>query len=38
MGRVTEYRADPELVEVLVRRSRDTLRWMRARGVRFAPI
>jgi tricarballylate dehydrogenase len=38
MGRVTEYRADPELVEVLVKQSRDTLRWMRAKGVRFAPI
>ena len=38
MGRVTEYRADPELLELLVTRSRDTLRWMRAKGVRFAPI
>ena len=38
MGRVTEYRADPELLEVLVRRSRDTMRWMHAKGVRFAPI
>ena len=38
MYRVTEYRTDPELVEVLVKRSRETLRWMRAKGVRFAPI
>ena len=38
MYRVTEYRTDPELTEVLVRRSRETLRWMRAKGVRFAPI
>jgi tricarballylate dehydrogenase len=38
MGRVTEYRADPELLEILVRRSRDTMRWMHAKGVRFAPI
>jgi tricarballylate dehydrogenase len=38
MGRVTEYRADPELLEVLVRKSRDTMRWMRSKGVRFAPI
>jgi tricarballylate dehydrogenase len=38
MGRVTEYRADPDLVELLVRRSRETLRWMRGKGVRFAPI
>ncbi len=38
MGRVTEYRADPDMVELLVRRSRETLRWMRGKGVRFAPI
>jgi tricarballylate dehydrogenase len=38
MGRVTEYRADPELLEVLVKRSRETMRWMRGKGVRFAPI
>jgi len=38
MGRVTEYRADPDLVELLVRRSRQTLLWMRSKGVRFAPI
>ena len=38
MARVTEYRADPELVELLVRRSRDTMRWMRGKGVRFQPI
>jgi tricarballylate dehydrogenase len=38
MGRVTEYRADPDLIELLVRRSRQTLLWMRGKGVRFAPI
>ncbi|MEM7291885.1 MAG: FAD-dependent tricarballylate dehydrogenase TcuA [Pseudomonadota bacterium] len=38
MGRVTEYRCDPDLVELLVTRSRTTLRWMRDKGVRFAPI
>jgi tricarballylate dehydrogenase len=38
MYRVTEYRTDPDLVEVLVKRSRETLRWMRSKGVRFAPI
>jgi tricarballylate dehydrogenase len=38
MYRVTEYRTDPELTEVLVRQSRETLRWMRSKGVRFAPI
>ncbi|MFC3078148.1 FAD-dependent tricarballylate dehydrogenase TcuA [Phenylobacterium terrae] len=38
MGRVTEYRTDPELCETLVRASRATLFWMRDKGVRFAPI
>jgi tricarballylate dehydrogenase len=38
MGRVTEYRTDPELCELLVRNSRATLLWMRDKGVRFAPI
>src|SRR5215470_9481677 len=34
MGRVTEYRTDPELCELLVTRSKDTMRWMREKGVR----
>ena len=38
MARVTQYRADPELVDLLVRRSLDTVLWMRAKGVRFVPI
>lgn len=38
MGRVTEYRCDPDLTEVLVRRSHETLAWMRGKGVRFLPI
>ena len=38
MGRVTEYRCDPDLVELLVTRSRDTMMWMRGNGIRFAPI
>jgi tricarballylate dehydrogenase len=38
MGRVTEYRCDPDLTELLVRRSLETLVWMRGKGVRFAPI
>jgi tricarballylate dehydrogenase len=38
MGRVTEYRTDPDLSEILVRRSFETLRWMRGKGVRFMPI
>jgi len=38
MGRVTEYRTDPDLCELLVTRSRETLFWMRDQGVRFQPI
>ena len=38
MGRVTEYRTDPELCEQLVTKSRATLFWMRDKGVRFQPI
>lgn len=38
MGRVTLYRCDPELVEILVTRSMPTLEWMRSKSVRFVPI
>lgn len=38
MARVTDYRSDPDLVELLVRRSKPTVMWMRDKGVRFAPI
>jgi tricarballylate dehydrogenase len=38
IARVTEYRSDPELAELLVDRSHETLRWMRGKGVRFIPI
>jgi tricarballylate dehydrogenase len=38
MARLTEYRANPDLVELLVQRSFDTLDWMRSKGVRFVPI
>src|SRR6201997_5770845 len=38
MARVTQNRADPDLVELMVTRSFDTLCWMRDKGVRFIPI
>jgi tricarballylate dehydrogenase len=38
MGRVTEYRTDPELCEILVTQSKDTMLWMHKKGVRFMPI
>lgn len=38
LARVTEYRTDPDLAEVLVGRSFETMRWLRNKGVRFLPI
>jgi tricarballylate dehydrogenase len=38
MARVTQHRADPDLVELLVTKSFATLDWMRGNGVRFIPI
>ena len=38
MARVTQYRANPDMVELLVRRSLSTMKWMRSKGIRFVPI
>jgi tricarballylate dehydrogenase len=38
MARVTDFRANPDLVEVLVRESRPALAWMRSKGIRFMPM
>ena len=38
LGRLTQYRSDPDLAERLVESSFDTLRWMRGQGVRFLPL
>ncbi len=38
IGRVTEYRADPELADTLVSETHGTLAWMRKHGVRFQPM
>ena len=35
VGRLTQYRCNPDLVEVLVDGSFETLKWMREQGVRF---
>ena len=35
MARITEYRCDPDLTEILVKRSLQTVAWMRGKGVRF---
>ena len=37
MGRITQYRTDPDLCEILVKGSKDTLLWMKRQGVRFMP-
>ncbi len=38
MFRVTRYRTDPSLCERLVTTSRETMLWMRDKGIRFMPI
>ena len=38
MGKVTQYRCDPDLTEMLVKRSLAAVLWMRSKGVRFVPI
>ncbi len=38
MARVTQHRADPDLVELLVTKSFSTLNWIREKGVRLIPI
>jgi len=37
MFRVTAYRTDSELCEILVRQSLETMVWLRSKGVRFTP-
>jgi tricarballylate dehydrogenase len=37
MARITQYRTDPDLCEILVTGSKDTILWMRDQGVRFFP-
>src|SRR5712672_2294439 len=35
MGRLTQYRCDPDLTEILIQQSFETGVWMRGKGVRF---
>ncbi|MDQ7844050.1 MAG: FAD-dependent tricarballylate dehydrogenase TcuA [Armatimonadota bacterium] len=35
LARVTEYQADPDLANVLVRQSLSTMQWMRGQGIRW---
>ncbi len=38
MFRLTRYRTDPDLCERLVTESRETMQWLRGKGIRFMPI
>jgi tricarballylate dehydrogenase len=38
MARVTQYRTDADLAEILISQSFETLQWMRKNGVRFMPM
>ena len=38
MARVTQYRTDPELAELLIDRSRETMTWLHKHGVGFLPL
>src|SRR5689334_3321460 len=35
MGRITQFRTDPDLCEILISRSFETIVWMRKKGVKF---
>ncbi|MCP3987809.1 MAG: FAD-binding protein, partial [Actinomycetia bacterium] len=38
MGRITDYRTNPDMAHLLVTKSRETVLWMASHGIRFAPI
>ena len=38
MARVTQYRSDPELTEILIENSYPTIVWMQRQGIRFMPM
>ena len=37
LGRITQYQSDPELADVLIHNSADTVDWLHKLGVRFIP-
>jgi tricarballylate dehydrogenase len=37
MARITQNKTDPDLCEILVTKSNETIRWMKSVGVRFMP-
>jgi tricarballylate dehydrogenase len=38
MGRITQYRTDPAMCEILIERSSETMHWLKRQGVRFLPL
>ena len=38
MGTVTDYRADPDLTELLITQSFPTLKWLQGKGMRYMPL
>jgi tricarballylate dehydrogenase len=38
MGRLTQYRSDPDLTEILIENSYPTIKWMQQQGIRFLPM
>src|SRR5947207_9043080 len=38
LGRLTDYRSNPDMAELLVTKSQETMLWMRSQGIRFAPM
>src|SRR6266581_3349368 len=38
LGRLTDYRSNPDMAELLITKSQETLLWMRGKGIRFAPM
>src|SRR3989441_12148972 len=38
LGRLTDYKSNPDMAELLITKSQETLLWMRTKGIRFAPM
>src|SRR5665213_3127708 len=38
LGRLTDYKSNPDMAEQLITLSQETLLWMRGKGIRFAPM
>src|SRR3989440_2501349 len=38
LGRLTDYKSNPDMAELLITKSQETMLWMRTKGIRFAPM